>query len=424
MTRGRGLGRRDLLKLAGVGAGMLAAGARASTSTQVEQPLPAFTGPGPNPYWNSVGPLVTLPEKSPLIQLTDRPVQLETPRHHFLHAFTPASAFFVRWHLDGHPTRVDLATWRLQLDGHVERPQQWSLADLFQRFKPVSVAAVNQCSGNSRSRFEPRIPGAQWGHGAMGCALWTGVRLRDLLSAAGIKRGAVHLQCEGLDRGRGPEGMGSQRYLKSLPVDSEVAQEALVAWSMNGEPLPLLNGFPLRLVVPGHFSTYWVKSLTNIRVLTEEDKNFWMATAYKIPDNPRGHITPEGAKQAFHKVPIGRMPLRSFIIAPDGTQKIPAGMPVTVRGIAFSGRDGVRRVELSADGGQTWQDATLGEDHGNHAFRTWTTAWTPTSPGETELVVRATDKAGSVQTDDPLWNPGGYMMARWDRQKIVVGRSA
>src|SRR5262249_18766134 len=140
-----------------------------------------------------------------------------------------------------------------------------------------------QCSGNSRSRFQPRVAGGQWGNGAMGCALWRGVPLRALLQRAGVKSGAVQVQFEGLDRGKGPEGRGSQRFLKSLDLDSPVLDRALVAVSMNGEPLPMLNGFPARLVVPSWFSTYWVKSLAWIRILSARDENFWMAKDYRVP---------------------------------------------------------------------------------------------------------------------------------------------
>jgi DMSO/TMAO reductase YedYZ molybdopterin-dependent catalytic subunit len=187
--------------------------------------------------------------------------QLETPRQHFLTPFTPNEAFYVRWHLETLPNSVDLKEWRLRVDGNIEKPLTLSLPDLFTRFKTVSVAAVNQCSGNSRSRFQPRVPGGQWGNGAMGNALWTGVKLREVLDAAKLKPGSVQVQFEGLDRGKGPEGNGSNRFMKSLDLTDPVVDEAILAYAMNNKPLPMLNGFPLRLVVPGYFATYWLKSL-------------------------------------------------------------------------------------------------------------------------------------------------------------------
>src|SRR5437762_8372772 len=181
--------------------------------------MESFTGPGANAHWNSVGPYVTEPQKVPLILLTDRPVQLETPRHYFRTAFTPNEAFYVRWHLDAIPNAVDLKTWKLLIEGNVSKALALSLPELMQKFKPVSLAAVNQCSGNSRSRLQPRVPGGQWGNGAMGNAVWTGARLSSLLEAAEVQPGAVAVQFEGLDRGRGPIGKGSHRFLKSLNLD-------------------------------------------------------------------------------------------------------------------------------------------------------------------------------------------------------------
>lgn len=425
------LSRRTLLKLMGAGTAGLALGrlnlAEAQAVGQLAQPVAPFTGPGPNPYWNSPGPLVSHPQKLPLIQLTDRTVQLETPRAYFQSAITPNEAFYVRWHLDEIPNSVDLSSWRLSVEGNVDSPLSLSLSDLLERFEPVSVAAVNQCSGNSRSFFEPRVPGGQWGNGAMGCAVWTGARLKDVLAQAGIKSGTVQLQFEGLDRGKGPEGKGSNAFLKSWNVDDPAIERGLIAYAMNGEPLPMLNGFPLRAVFPGKFATYWVKALSWIRALTEEDGNFWMNPAYRIPDTPGGNTTPEEiAAGGVSMVPIGTvdLPVRSFIASPDGSSKLPAGLPVTVRGIAFSGGSGVSRVELSADGGQSWQDATLGEDLGPYAFRTWSLEWTPAEAGSYTLAVRATDGDGTTQQDEAVWNPGGYLRNVIERQRVVVGPAA
>lgn len=416
--------RRRLLKLLGAGGLALAARpALAQTAAQAEEALPSFTGPEANPYWNGVNPYTLYPQKLPLLRLTDRPIQLETPRHYFRTVFTPNEAFFVRYHLDGIPNEVDLSKWRLKLEGNVERPVELSLEDLIRKFKPVSIAAVNQCSGNSRSRFQPRVTGGQWGNGAMGNALWTGVRLKDLLDYAGVKPGTVQIQFEGLDRGKGPENLGSGRYLKSLDLNDPVLEETIVAYLMNGEPLPMLNGFPVRLVVPGKFATYWLKHLTWIRALTEEDKNFWMATAYRIPDTPNGSTTPEDVAAGRVKtVPIGKvnMPVRSFIVDPDGSYPLIAGLPAKIRGIAFSGYGRVVRVEVSTDGGQTWRRATLGADYGPYSFRTYEFTWRPERPGTYVLAVRATDEKGNVQPDSGVWNPSGYLWNKIERQEVVV----
>jgi DMSO/TMAO reductase YedYZ molybdopterin-dependent catalytic subunit len=385
-------------------------------------PAPEFTGPGANPYWSSVGPIATYPQKAPLILLTDRPVQLETPRHYFLSTFTPNDAFYVRWHLQTIPNAVDLKTWRLQVEGNVERPLSLSFPELLSRFKSVSLAAVNQCSGNSRSRLQPRVAGGQWGNGAMGNAAWTGVKLREILAAAGVKTGSVQVQFEGLDKGIGPQGFGSTRFMKSLDLNNPVLDESIVAYSMNDEPLPMLNGFPVRLIVPGYFSTYWLKSLAFIRVLDAPDENYWVKTAYRVPDTPRGNTTPADVKAGSVKtVPISRMPVRSFLISPDGSAKIPAGFPLHLRGIAFSGYGGIKKVEVSTDNGTTWSEARLGTDAGDYGFRTWSLDWTPKSSGRYQVAVRATDAKGNVQPDEGVWNPGGYMWNKIERQEIVVG---
>jgi len=418
--------RRVMLRTAGAVAGSLATASALNlfpTSAQEKSAeLPNFTGPGANPHWNSVGPIVSEPQKAPLILLTDRPVQLETPRNYFASAFTPNEAFYVRWHLDRIPNAVDLKSWRLRVDGNVSSPQGFSMGDLLRKFPAETIAAVNQCSGNSRSRLQPRVPGGQWGNGAMGNARWTGVKLRDLLNAAGMKDGSLQVQLQGLEQGEGPEGMGSRSFMKSLDLDNPVIDECVVAYAMNGEPLPMLNGFPVRLVVPGYFATYWMKCLTLIRVLDKGDENFWMKTAYRIPDTPRGTTTPEAVKTGGVKtVPIGRMPVRSFLVSPDGSGKIPAGMHVTLRGIAFSGYGRVTKVEISDDDLKTWKPAQLGEDFGAYSFRTWDFSWTPKTAGKYSIAVRATDEKGSAQPDEPVWNPAGYLWNRIERQEFVVG---
>src|ERR1700674_5843410 len=424
----QGLTRRRWLKTLGAASAALAAGQILGEPSAVgqevpgQQPTPEFTGPGANPYWTSPGQFATYPQKAPLILLTDRPVQLETPRQYFLSTFTPNDAFFVRWHLQTNPNAVDLKEWRLHVEGNVARPLTVSFPDLLTRFKRVSVAAVNQCSGNSRSRLQPRGAGGQWGNGAMGNATWAGVKLREILDAAGVKSGSVQVQFEGLERGLRPKDYGSNRLLKSLDLTNPVLDECLVAYSMNDEPLPMLNGFPARLLVPGYFATYWLKSLSSIRVLDAPDDNFWMKAAYRIPDTPRGSTTPEDMKSGkVATVPIARMPVRSFLISPDSSTKIPAGFPLRLRGIAFSGYGGIKKVEVSSDDGANWTEAQFGSDAGTYSFRTWWLNWTPKTAGRYQVAVRATDTKGNVQPDEGVWNPGGYLWNKIERQEIVVG---
>src|SRR5580704_7516117 len=430
MRGSREFPRRELLKVLGAVSSAVAvnrvfgAPCAAGQEPSGRQGAPEFTGPGANPYWNSLGEIATYPEKAPLILLTDRPVQLETPRHYFLTPFTPNEAFYVRWHLPLLANPVDLKEWRLHVEGNVDKRLALSFPDLLARFKPVSIAAVNQCSGNSRSRLQPRVVGGQWGNGAMGNALWTGVKLREVLEAASVRSSSVEVQFEGLDKGLGPPGYGSNRFLKSLDLNNPVVDECLVAFAMNNEPLPLLNGFPIRLVVPGYFATYWVKSLSWIRILDKPDDNFWMKTAYRIPDTPRGTTTLDEVKAGrVRTIPIAQIPVRSFLISPDGSRKIPAGFPLELKGIAFSGYGAIKRVEVSDDSGRNWRDAHLGEDLGPYSFRTWSLAWTPKQPGRYELAVRATDEKGNTQPDEGVWNPGGYLWNKIERQEVVAGNA-
>jgi DMSO/TMAO reductase YedYZ molybdopterin-dependent catalytic subunit len=423
--------RRSWLKALGAASAAVAAGrifgkpSAAAQEASAPQPASEFTGPGANPYWTSPGQFATYPQKAPLILLTDRPVQLETPRHYFLSTLTPNDAFFVRWHLPMIPNAVDLKEWRLHVEGNVERPLTLSFSELAARFKSVSIAAVNQCSGNSRSRLQPRVAGGQWGNGAMGNASWTGVKLREILDAAGVKSGSVQVQFEGLDKGLGPKGLGSNRFMKSLDLTNPVIDLCVVALAMNDEPLPMLNGFPARMIVPGYFATYWMKSLSFIRVLDAPDDNFWMKAGYRIPDTPRGSTTPEDMKSGnVATVPIARMPVRSFLISPDGAAKIPAGLPLRLRGIAFSGYGGVRKVEVSTDDGGNWAECQLGPDAGTYSFRTWWLNSTFKTAGRYRVAVRATDTKGNVQPDEGVWNPGGYLWNKIERQELVVGEAS
>jgi DMSO/TMAO reductase YedYZ molybdopterin-dependent catalytic subunit len=372
--------------------------------------------------WNSGGPYVTYPGKSPLILLGDRPVLLETPRQHFDSPFTLNANFFVRWHLDKLPTSVNLSDWRLNLEGNVQKPLRFSMTDLISQFEPASIVAVNQCSGNSRFRFQPSVAGPQWGNGAMGNAVWTGVRLRDLLKVTRIRKNSLMVQFEGMEQCKIGAASNSKRYLKSLTLDDQILDECLVAYKMNEEQLPLLNGYPARLVVPGYFATYWVKALTSIRVLDRLDDNFWMGSAYRIPDTLRGDTTPKDIQRgAVRFVPIGRMPVRSFIVSPVEGNGVLCGRQVEIQGLAFSGYGRVVRVEVSSDDGTTWNDALLGEDNGAYSFRTWDLKWKPERPGTYVLSVRASDASGNIQPDVGVWNPGGYLWNKIERQEIVVG---
>jgi DMSO/TMAO reductase YedYZ molybdopterin-dependent catalytic subunit len=291
----------------------------------------------------------------------------------------------------------------LSIQGKVDTPLSLSLTELRNSFEPVEIAAVNQCSGNSRGFFEPRVAGGQLANGAMGNARWKGVPLKALLAKAGVQAGAVQVSFKGLDRPVLPE---TPVFMKALDLDHALDGEVMIAYAMNGENLPWLNGFPIRLIVPGCYGTYWVKHLNEVTVLDAPLDSFWMKTAYRIPNNACARTEP--GKAPTSTVPIGRFNVRSFLtnIAEGATVK--ANSNLNLRGIAFDGGYGVTDVAVSADDGKTWAEAALGEDFGKYSFREWK-ANVSLEPGKRRLMVRAANRIGQSQPLQPLWNPSGYM---------------
>ena len=393
--------RRRILKslgAAGAGAGLLSPSMHAWATTDAPKTITL-------PFANGEREMVTFPQKRPLILQTSRPPQLETPFEVFNEGLlTPNDAFFVRYHWSGIPTDIKAEDFRVKVTGLVDTPLDLSLAALKQFGEPVSLVAAHQCSGNSRGFFEPRANGGQLGHGAMGNAKWTGVPLKRVLEKAGVKKGAVQVSFNGMDK---PPIDGGPDFVKALDIDHALDGEVMLAWSMNDKDLPMLNGYPLRLIVPGYYGTYWVKHVNDIEVLDKVFDGFWMATAYRIPANPCA-CTPAG-KGPTKTVPINRFNTRSFITSVQDGAKLKAGKEIVLRGIAFDGGQGIAEVSVSTDGGKTWQSATLGEELSRYSFREWRTAFKPMKKGSYELKVRAVNRAGQGQPLEALWNPAGYM---------------
>jgi DMSO/TMAO reductase YedYZ molybdopterin-dependent catalytic subunit len=387
--------RRRLLGAAGVGA--LALSKTAWAQQMIDLPLPG--GPGARHITTA------FPQKGPMILQRTRPPLLETPFDVFdKGTFTPNDQFYVRWHWAVIPTDVDIGKFRLTVRGHVNQTVSLSLNDLLHGLPSVDLAAVNQCSGNSRGFFQPRVPGGEWANGAMGNALWTGVRLKDVLDKVGVKPGAVQVRFKGMDE---PVVADAPHFMKSLDIDHAGDGEVMIAYAMNGEQLPLVNGFPLRLVVPGWYATYWVKMLSDIEVLDQPDTNYWTKVAYTIPDTPHASIKPGETNAKM--IPINRMVPRSFVTNLASGSRLNAAAPVTLRGIAFGGDCGVARVDFSIDRGQSWRPAQLGKDEGKYGFRQWETQLTLPAPGDFSLLVRCTNSNGVAQPDTPNWNPAGFM---------------
>jgi DMSO/TMAO reductase YedYZ molybdopterin-dependent catalytic subunit len=395
-------GRREFLKMSALlGAAGLFAGHSLSARAAAMIDLPFVNGE------RKIIPAGTFPQKGEMILQRVRPPLLETPWSVFdRHIFTPNDQFYVRWHMPDFPDHVDVKTYRIRVTGLVKKPLEISLEELLHDFPLREMAAVNQCSGNSRGFVNPRVNGAQWANGAMGNAVWAGVALRELLQRAGVKKGATHLAFRSLEKGMAPFPADT-RFEKVLDLEHGNDGEVMLAYAMNGATMPLLNGFPVRLVVPGWYSTYWVKMLTEIEVMDHPGTGFWMTKAYLIPDTPTGYMTP--GEKGVKMVPINRMKPRSFFTEPGSGARVAKGHPVQVGGIAMGGSTALERVLFSADGGAHWQKASLGHDYGPYSFRAWQASFTPEKAGTYTLMVKAVNRQGEEQPLQGGWNPGGFM---------------
>jgi DMSO/TMAO reductase YedYZ molybdopterin-dependent catalytic subunit len=387
--------RRQLLGAAGIGA--LAVSRPSWAEPTIDLALPG----GPDARQITTA----FPQKGPIILQRTRPPLLETPFEVFdKGVFTPNDQFYVRWHWAVIPTDIDPGKFSLKVRGHVNQTLSLSLNDILHGLPSVQFAAVNQCSGNSRGFFQPRVSGGQWANGAMGNALWTGIRLKDVLDKAGVRPGAVQVRFKGLEE---PVVADAPHFMKSLDIDLARDGDVMIAYAMNGEQLPLVNGFPLRLVVPGWYATYWVKMLNDIEVLNQPDTNYWTKVAYTIPDTPHANIKP--GEINVNMIPINRMVPRCFVTNIASGQQVKSGAPTTLRGIAFGGDSGVASVSYSIDRGQSWHEAQLGKDEGRYGFRQWQTQLTLFSPGNYRLLTRCINSQGVTQPDTPNWNPAGFM---------------
>ncbi|MFM7378800.1 MAG: molybdopterin-dependent oxidoreductase [Erythrobacter sp.] len=341
----------------------------------------------------------SFPGKGEMIVQRIRPPLLEAPMEAFREGIiTPNDRMFVRWNWP-FPTEVKAAEHRVAIGGAVKQAVSLSLDEIASAGEVMEIVSINQCAGNGRGLSEPRVTGTQWGNGAMGCAKWTGVRLRDVLAKAGLAEGAKRVRYAGLDV---TLTEGAPQFIKSLPMDIAMRDDVLVAWAMNDEPQPILHGFPLRIVVPGWFSTYWVKMLSTIEVLTGEDESHYVAETYRMPAQP---VTPEA--KDFPTVPITAMPPRAFITShADGDTVVKRG-PLVLEGIAMGGDAALERVDLVGKGWELPCNLAA-EDAGPYAFRRWSVRLPNVSGDLAGIGVRARNVNGAVQPDTLVWNPSGY----------------
>ncbi|AGY60403.1 sulfite oxidase [Gloeobacter kilaueensis] len=387
--------RRDLLRW----------GAAAAAGLAVPPVLAQTAPPAPEVF----------PGKEKLISRGSRPLNLETPAALLVqNAITPAGLLFVRCHAN--VPEVDAARYTLTVSGEVRQPLKLSLKDLkdARRFKPVTVEALLQCAGNGRSFFEPKTSGNQWERGAVGVGHWTGVPLSAILTEANLKPSGRFVVFDGDDV---PFGTAAD-FQKSLPIEKALARGTLLAYELNGKPLPADNGYPLRLVVPGWSGTYWVKWLTAITVQEKPFDGFFMTKAYTVPAAPQ----PAGKEvPADQQVQITENNVKAIVALPAPGDQLKRGALTTIAGFAWSGGERtIRSVEVSLNGGTSWFQAELENRSQPYTWRMWRYNWLPVSPGPVQILVRATDSSGNLQPMEASWNPKGYMYNAWDRVALTV----
>ena len=348
--------------------------------------------------------LDALPGKRPLIKLSYRPPNYETPVDLLRGTITPNDAFFVRYHLSDIP-EVDARTWRLSVGGDAARTALSLSLDDLRQMPALEVPAVCQCSGNRRGLFNPHVPGVQWGYGAMGCARWKGVRLKDVLDRAGLRSDAVEIVLAGTDKGPVDK---TPLFIKSIPVWKAVEETTLIAYEMNGQPLPHWNGFPARIVVAGWTATYWMKHVSRIDAVTKPFDGFWMKSAYRIPLGRFPVVAHFASQETATSTPITEMVVNALITSHADGATVPAGGKVTIDGVAWDAGYGINAVDISTDSGRTWTAAALGEDLGRFAFRLFSATLPARAPGTFQVMARATNRIGQTQAAALIANPAGY----------------
>jgi len=393
--------RRHLLQTAGAGAAFAATGMSLSDFAFAASAEGELT-PGVPEGISSYITMGTVPGKKPLIQLSDRPPNYESPLEYLRTPITPNDEFFIRYHLSDIP-EVKAEGYKIAVAGDGANSSAEITLDDLKKMPAIEVVAVNQCSGNRRGLSKPHVQGVEWGYGAMGCARWKGPRLKDILAKVGVKQEAIEVAFNGAD---GPAVAETPDFIKSIPLWKAMDENTIIAYEMNGAPLPHFNGFPARIIVPGWTGTYWMKHVTNVNVLTKPQGGFWMNPAYRIPVGKfpirDRFITQENAAST----PITEIVVNSLVTSHREGAKVKPGK-VTVTGLAWDGGYGIHVVQVSTDGGNTWSDAKLGQDLGRFAFRPWSFDITA-KKGKNSVMVNAINVIGQSQTSSLIFNPAGY----------------
>ena len=347
-----------------------------------------------------------------LIARSVRPVDFETPVDLLDSFITPADAFFVRGHMTAPAAAQE---WQLTVDGDVKTQRVLSVADL-RALPAASVTATLECAGNGRAFFDPPVAGIQWRKGAVGTSRWTGVRLRDVIAAAGGSAAATHVWMAGGDRPLGTQ----PPFARQVPWTKAMDADTIVAYEMDGQPIPLLHGAPLRVIVPGWEGAYSVKWLQRLTVASKEHDGFWVASAYRYPVR---RVMPGAAVDAKDQVPLTGLAVKSLITRPIDGAAVAAG-PVRIAGFAWAGESRIARVDVSIDGGATWTAARLTGPVHRFAWRRFEHHAVLRQPDVHTILSRATDDRGVTQPMVPRWNPSGYLWNAPDRIDLIVGGGA
>jgi len=370
------------------------------------------------PGWKKFQNNVIPGKSSDLIVLNDRPLNAETPPHLLDGDLTPNELFFVR-NNGIPPTTIDKENWIVEISGEsVIESKKYTLIELQQKFPKVTLPITLECGGNGRSEFNPPAKGNQWKVGAVGCAAWTGIRLRDLLEDVGIKQDAVYLGYYGKDQHLSGDP-NKNSISRGVPIEKAMENESLLAWSMNGKDLPLMNGYPLRLVFGGYpasASGKWVHKIVIRNRIHDGAK--MEGQSYRVPCNP---VAP-GSKVAEEDMCIiEKMPVKSLITYPKSGATILLKQKLPVRGYAWTAARNIQKVEYSIDFGQTWILAKLFPAENRYAWQKFSTRISFPKKGYYEIWARATDSDGLSQPMLlPGWNPKGYLNNACHRIAIKV----
>lgn len=409
-------GRRGALKGASLAALGAALGAGIPFARQMPAGyLPAALAQGAAP------PTLRMDGKAALIVLGERPLVAETPETMLDDAVTPTDKFFIRNNGQiPEPFTGDPKGWKIRIEGEVNTPLEITVGELEQRFPLVTRQLQMECGGNGRAQFQPQTRGNQWGNGAISNAEWTGVRLRDVLTAAGLKPGASHTGHFGAD----PHLSGDSNRAaisRGMPIAKAMDEDTLIALRLNGQPIPNIHGAPARLLVPGWPGSLSQKWLTRILVRSNPHDGAGMGgTSYRMPVRP---IVPGSENNGRDFADMQSMPVRSVLTNLAHGARLAAGTrEIDLRGAAWAGDDTVRAVDISVDFGATWRPMQVAAPANRHAWQRWTGKAALPSDGYFEVWYRATDDKGRMQPHLPAnWNPQGYGANAISRAAILVG---